>query len=450
MTELRRQFYDVLVNWKARKGNECLLVKGARQIGKTYIIRKFGRENYENYLEINFLLNPEFTAAFNGGLRAEDIFSSISVIDQHFHFIPGKTLLFLDEIQECPNARTALKSLAMSEKCDVVASGSLLGIRYKGKRKNLEPKSIAVGYERQVTMHSLSFEEYLWARGYGDEQIQTLRSFFKRREKVPDAVNGKFHKLLREYAVVGGMPEVVRHFVENRHFGDVQRIQEAILATTLDDIHKYASAPDVPKIEQCYTAIPRILSRENRKFKYRDVDEHGSARKYLSCVEWLNAAHLSSMAECVSTPEPGLAGYVRDGWFKLYMADIGLLLAKFGALVKSQLLDDSLAGNIKGGVYENLVAGMLERRGIPLRYYKNDDVEMEFLIETGRGIVPLEVKAKNGATQSLNKMLTRNDIPFGYKFTGGNVGVSDKKITLPHYMAMFVEQATMGVAENDP
>ena len=443
MIELKREFYDFLLRWKQTKQNECLLVKGARQIGKTFIIEKFGRENYDHFIEINFIFNPEYLPVFDGNIDAESLFSKISAIRPNVRFVPSRTLLFLDEIQECPNARTALKPLALSAKCDVIASGSLLGIKYKGKKANRNPKSIAVGYEHQVTMHSLSFREYLWASGYDETQIDYLRGFFERREIVPAAVNDKFHSLLREYAVVGGMPAVVCAFMENRHFGDVQRIQEEILSATIDDIHKYSDQASVAKIESCYRAVPRILSLPNRKFKYSEIEKGGSSRKYIECVEWLNAAHLTSKAECVNAVSVGLPAYVREDWYKLYMSDVGLLMAQYGMLAKRQLLDGSIKGTVKGGIYENIVAGILERNGIPLYYHKNEkgDIEMEFIAETDDGVVPLEVKSTNGATLSLDKILASPSIPYGFKFTGGNVGFSGKKITLPHYLALFVRSA---------
>ena len=445
MIELKRKFYDFLLHWKMDKKQECLLVKGARQIGKTYIIRKFGRENYDEFVEINFMLNPEYMSVFEGNLESEQIISRITAIRPDVRFEAGKTLLFLDEIQECPNARTALKPLATTSRCDVIASGSLLGIKYKKSQLRKVPRSIPVGYERQVTMHSLSFEEYLWAQGYDDERLAYLRGFFERREKVPEAVNERFHQLLRDYVVIGGMPEVLAGFLGNHHYGDVQSAQEKILSAMIDDIHKYADKTDIPKIENCYRAIPRILAHENRKFKYSEVESGGSSRKYLDSVAWLNAAHLSSQAECVNTLEVGLSSYVRDGWFKLYMSDVGLLMAQYGMLAKRQLLDRTLAGSVKGGIYENLISGILERNGFPLYYHKSEsgDIEMEFVVETNDGVVPVEVKSTNGATQSLNKLLKRQTIPFGVKLTDGNVGVIGKKVTLPHYMAMFLAPIRM-------
>jgi len=441
MIELKRQFYDFLVSWKARKSRECLLVKGARQIGKTYIIEKFGRENYDSFIEINFVEEPDFRSVFNGNLDTDTICAGISAIRPDVRFVPGRTLMFFDEVQECPNVRTAFKFLALDGRYDVVASGSLLGIKYKSKRKDREPKSVAVGFERQVSMHSLSFEEFLWAKGYLPGQIEDLRKRYLVREPVPEALNTKFHALVREYAVVGGMPEVVRGYVENRHFGDVQREQEKILAAYIDDIHKYAAAVDVPKIERCFRAMPLILSKENRKFKYSEVEKGATARKYLSSVDWLRDSGLASQAECVNVALPGLAGYVNDGWFKLYLSDVGLLCASYGMLVKRQILDGTLKGTVKGGIYENLVAGILARNGIPLRYYRNGDSEVEFLVESAEGVIPVEVKAQTGRTLSLDKLLRDESIPYGYKLVGGNVGISGKKIAIPHYMAMFIQPA---------
>ena len=440
MRELRRKFYEVLLGWKQNHHQECLLVKGARQIGKTYIVRKFGKENYESVIEINFVREPDFKSVFNGNLSADVIRAGISAIRRDVRFVDGRTLLFLDEIQDCANARTALKFLAEDGRMDVIASGSLLGIKYKSKkrREKNEPRSIPVGYERAVTMYSLSFEEFLWAKGYAEEDFNLLRGYLERREPVPEAINGRFLQLVREYIVVGGLPEVVREYLESNHFGVVQSLQEKILSDYIDDIHNYAEPVDVPKIERCYQAIPRILAKENRKFKWGEVDKLGSARKYLTSVDWLKDAKFVEAAECVNALEVGLAAYVQDNWFKLYLSDIGLLSAAYGMPVKKQLLDGLLKGTVKGGLYENFHASVLRRDGIPLRYYRNGENEIEFIIETGRGIIPLEVKAKTGRTLSLDKVLARGEIPCGYKFTGGNVGISGKKITLPHYMSMFV------------
>ena len=442
MAEFRRKFYDWLLRWKATKQQECLLVKGARQIGKTFIVEKFGREQYESFLEFNFVLEPDACSIFEGSLKAEDLYRKISAYDATRRLLPGRTLIFLDEIQECANARTALKSFALDGRYDVIASGSLLGIKYKSKkaRERHEPKSIPVGFERQVTMHSLDFEEFLWARGVTEDAIDVVKGFCDRREPVPEAVNHRYSDLLKEYLIVGGMPAVVRAYVEAGDFGPVQEEQEKILASYVDDIHKYADTTDIPKIEACYRAIPRLLAKENRKFKYAEVEKGGSERKYAASVDWLCDASFASRALNVSVAQVPLNAQVRDGWFKLYLSDVGLLSALYGTETKGLLYSGRLVGNVKGGLYENLIAGMLERNGLPLYYFKNEDGsrEVEFAIERDGGIVPIEVKASNGATISLNEMLEHPHVPYGYKFIDGNVGVSGKKVTLPHYMVMFL------------
>ena len=442
MIELRRKFYDLLMQWKNTRHQECLLVKGARQIGKTFIIEKFGKEQYESFIEFNFILDPDACSIFDGSLKAEDLYRKISAYDASRRLLPGRTLIFLDEIQECANARTALKSFALDGRYDVIASGSLLGIKYKNKknRDRHEPKSIPVGYERQVTMHSLDFEEFLWARGVTEEAIEVLKGYCVRREIVPDAVNRKYLDLLKEYMVVGGMPAVVKAYIEAGDFGPVQEEQDKILASYIDDIHKYADTTDVPKIEACYRAIPRLLAKENRKFKYAEVEKGGSERKYAFSVDWLCDASFASRALNVTVMDVPLNAQIRDGWFKLYLSDIGLLSALYGTETKGLLYSSRLKGNAKGGLYENLIACILDRKGIPLYYFKNEDGarEVEFMVERDGGIVPVEVKASNGTTISLNEALEKPQVPYGYKFIDGNIGVAGKKITLPHYMAMFI------------
>ena len=432
MIELRRKFYDWLMQWKNTRHQECLLVKGARQIGKTFIIEKFGKEQYESFIEFNFILDPEACSIFDGSLKAEDLYRKISAYDASRRLLPGRTLIFLDEIQECANARTALKSFALDGRYDVIASGSLLGIKYKTKknRDRHEPKSIPVGYERQVTMHSLDFEEFLWARGVTEEAIEVLKGYCARREIVPDAVNRKYLDLLKEYMIVGGMPAVVKTYVEAGDFGPVQEEQEKILASYIDDIHKYADTTDVPKIEACYRAIPRLLA----------VEKGGSERKYAFSVDWLCDASFASRALNVTVMDVPLNAQIRDGWFKLYLSDIGLLSALYGTETKGLLYSGRLKGNAKGGLYENLIACILDRKGIPLYYFKNEDGarEVEFMVERDGGIVPVEVKASNSTTISLNEALEKPQVPYGYKFIDGNIGVAGKKITLPHYMAMFI------------
>lgn len=430
---LKRKILADLMAWKENKHQECLLVKGARQIGKTFIIEYFGKNYYENYVYINFVERPEFKNVFEGSLSAAEIYERITLLLPKVRFVPGKTLIFLDEIQICPSARTALKFLALDDCYDVVASGSLLGINYG------EIESVPVGYERQITMFSLDFREFLWAIGYDDTKIFSLKKYFDNREKVPTAVNDVMLNYLRQYMAVGGMPAVVNDFIVNHHYGRVQELQEKILASYGDDVEKYADLRDKPKIRSCYYSVSRQLAKENKKFQFSLLENKATARKYGDAVQWLQDANLVELCYNVSAPEFPLPAYIKEGFYKVYLEDVGLLVAMYGFEMKEALVTDILKGPAKGGIYENLVADILVKNGHKLCYYRSasGDLEMEFLLNDGAKIIPVEVKAKRGATASLDKLLMLNEIPYGYKLTAGNVGISGKKITLPLYMAMF-------------
>ncbi len=431
---LKRKFYDYLLNWKNTKDKECLLVKGARQIGKTYIIEQFGKENYKNYIYINFVENPRYKEIFEGALLAEEIYKKLSVYIFGIKFIEKETLIFLDEIQECPNARTALKFLALDNKYDVIASGSLLGINYK------EVSSIPVGYERQVDMHALDFEEFLWAIGVNDMAISYVKEFFDKKEKVPFDINEKMLEYLREYIVVGGMPDVVNTFIKTNNYSEVQNAQEKIIRSYYEDMIKYAPVAEKPKVRKCYDSIPKQLAKENKKFQFSVVEKKSTARKYGNSLEWLLDANIIQRIFNVSTPLMPLKAYEKDDQYKVYMNDIGLLVAMYGFEMKAPILENSLKGPAKGGIYENLIADIMAKRGYKLNYYKteNGSQEIEFLITTNNGVIPIEVKAGNGASISLNTFITEFAPNVAYKLITGNLGVADNKTTLPLYMAMFI------------
>ena len=431
---LKRKIYDELLAWKKNKKNECLLVKGARQVGKSFIIEEFGRNNYQSMIVINFFKHPEYKNIFEGDLSPAEIYKRISLQLPDVRFEKGKTLLFLDEIQHCPAARTAIKFLATDEMCDVISSGSLLGLHYK------EMVSVPVGYERQIEMYSLDFEEFLWAYGYGEEAIAALRGYFERAEKIPDAIHSKLSSILREYLAVGGMPDVVNTFFATHNFQAVNQKQSNILAEYEEDINKYASATEKQKIGACYYSLPRQLAKEYTKFQYSVVSKGGNAKKYEHALDWLTDAGFVKAVYNVSMPQLPLRAYEKTGEFKIYGTDIGLVTAMCGFETQAALVEDKLTGPAKGGIYENLIFDMLTKRGIELHYIKKESgtQEIEFLIEQNRGVIPVEVKSKRGSTQSLNAYLKEWDPPLAYKITAGNIGVADGKVTLPHYLAMFI------------
>lgn len=438
---LKRKMYDTLLNWKNSEKKECLLVKGARQVGKTYLIRRFGDAEYESFIEINFHEQKSLKVIFEGDKTAEEIYKRMTANIPGIRLIPGKTLIFLDEIQKCADARTALKFLAEDGRFDIIASGSLLGLSY-GKDDDAEVErveSIPVGYEKSVVMYSMDFEEFLWAYGYGEEVIGYLKSFYDAEGKLPVDVHQKFESLLREYLVVGGMPEVVASFMEFKDFTKVQEIQDKILTSYSDDIAQHAKGAEKVKVRQCYDSIPRQLARENKKFKYSEVEHKATARKFADSVQWLRDANMAYICHNTSTPILPLRAYEKDNEFKLYMADTGLLLALFGFATKQALLNGTLKGFAKGGIYENFVAEALMKKGYTLHYFKSgDSSELEFIIEKNGEVVPIEVKAGNAATKSLDSFVKEFEPSVAIKLVDGNVGRVEKKLTLPHYFAMFL------------
>lgn len=441
---LKRKIYQTLLTWKANHQRECLLIKGARQIGKTFIIDYFGRNHYASYLYLNFIDNPSYAKIFEESLEANDLFKTLTLYFPQFKLIAGETLLFLDEIQACPRARTAFKALAIDGRVDVIASGSLLGINFldDDATRNEERRnaSIPVGYERQLMMTSLDFEEYLWAKGYQEATIDELRQAFILRTPLPTAQNDKLHALFREYMVIGGMPDVVNRFLETNSFSEAYEVQCKILNSNLDDIARYATTMEKPKIRDCYLSLPQQLARENKKFKYAAVAHGGSARKFGGSVDWLCESSLVIKCTNLTEAHLPLSVYKQNDMFKLYLADVGILCAMMGFEIKRAIVDNTLTGFAKGGLYENVIASHLYRKGYPPYYYmpKSNLGELDFLIEQEGKIVPIEVKSGNNTSKTFDRTLERADIALGYKFTDGNIGQVGKKVTLPHYMVIFI------------
>lgn len=432
---LRRKIYDKLLVWKNNKGKkDAILLRGVRQCGKTYIVREFGKREYKNFIEINFIERPDMQAVFSGNLDVDNMVQQIKLSMTGCQFIPGETLLFLDEIQDVPNARTSLKFWTQDGRFDCIASGSLLGMDYKNE------VSIPVGYERQLIMRTLDFEEFIWALGAEVNLKEMLAPYVDGAKRVPEAMHNSLNKYLQEYMVVGGLPEVVDTYIATKDFYQVHLLQEKILRDYQDDIAKYALNQDKIKAKQCFLSIPRQLSKENHKFQYSVVEKKATARKFTSSLDWLHNAGLIDFAYNVNSPWFPLKAHVKEDQFRVYLCDIGLLVAMYGYQLKIALLSDALEGPAKGGIYESLVADILAKRGEELYYYKKEDstLEIEFILERDCKLVPVEVKARKGSTRSLNELLKMDNIERGYKLTAQNTGVVEKKITLPLYMAAII------------
>lgn len=432
---LRRKIYDKLLAWKNNKGKkDAILLRGVRQCGKTYIVREFGKREYKNFIEINFIERPDMQAVFSGNLDVDNMVQQIKLSMPGCQFIPGETLLFLDEIQDVPNARTSLKFWTQDGRFDCIASGSLLGMDYKNE------VSIPVGYEQQLIMRTLDFEEFIWALGAEVNLKEMLAPYVDGAKRVPEAMHNSLNKYLQEYMVVGGLPEVVDTYIATKDFYQVHLLQEKILRDYQDDIAKYALNQDKIKAKQCFLSIPRQLSKENHKFQYSVVEKKATARKFTSSLDWLHNAGLIDFAYNVNSPWFPLKAHVKEDQFRVYLCDIGLLVAMYGYQLKIALLSDALEGPATGGIYESLVADILAKRGEELYYYKKEDstLEIEFILERDCKLVPVEVKARKGSTRSLNELLKMDNIERGYKLTAQNTGVVEKKITLPLYMAAII------------
>ena len=435
---LKRDVTDELKKWKLNPKHKCLLVRGARQVGKTYAIEHFCESEYDSFIEINFLESPSMKMIFSGNLDAQTLKTNISLYIPNSRFISGKTCLFIDEIQECPEAITALKFLEKEKGLDIIASGSMLGIDYN------RPTSYPVGSIQYIDMFPLNFREFLNAVGVTDVIISELRDHFENRTIVPWAIHDKIMEYLRLYMIIGGMPEAVSIYCDNNSLDDADRKVRDILNDYRYDIAHYATADVKIKAEACYFSLSRQLSKENHKFMYSSVEKGGNARKYGSSIDWLSGAYLIKNVYNISGYEIPLNSKRIDDSFRVYPTDIGLLMGMYDRSVKELILHpdgDKLNPMIKGGLYEALIADMLIKNGHNEIYFRKDEAssfEIEFFIEIDGTAVPIEVKSGRSRSKSLDNVLKRDEIPYGYKLIDGNVGTVEKKITLPLYMAMFI------------
>lgn len=442
--ELKRKAYDSLLDWKKNKHSECLIIKGARQVGKTYLVERFGEKEYgiEYFVELNFLKYPEQKNIFEETLNPDELYKKLTLYFPHKKIIPHKTLLFFDEIQRCSKARTALKFLAIDNKFDVIASGSLLGLRYgiDADKEDEQVESIPVGYEKQLIMYSLDFEEYLWAKGYDKNKISLIKGYFDSKTKVPEDINKLFENMFKEYIVVGGMPRVVISFIKSNNYNVVREEQNKILASYDEDIANHAKKTDKPKIRKLYDSLPNQLAKENKKFSYSLIEKKSGAKKYGDCITWLKDCNLVHICNNVHEPLIPLKGNAINEEFKIYLNDTGLLMARYGDASKRLLLGNKLKGNVKGGIFENIISECLVKKGYSLHYYKSSDnaQEIEFIIEKGDEVIPIEVKSGNTSTLSLNTFLNKYKPSIAYKLIDGNIGIINNKYTIPHYMIIFL------------
>ena len=434
---LKRKMTGSLKNWCDTKNKKCLIVQGARQIGKTYTIERFAEENYEELLEINFKQLPSAAEIFTGDLTVDNMLMAMRFRFPEKKIVPGKTLIFLDEIQECSEAITSLKFWATDNRFDVICSGSLLGIDYK------RASSYPVGYVDYLRMYGVDFEEFLWGMGISEDMIESLCSHLDSKEPLPEGIHAQMMSYYRQYIATGGMPEAVQKYVDTRDFREVDRIQRSLLQGYQYDIAHYATAEEKVKAEKCYLSLAKqLLDKENHKFQYKEIEHGGRAQKYFSSIEWLLRGDMVHLCKRVTDIKFDLEDYAREEFFRAYTTDLSLLMAMKDFSLKQHIVENTLSGNTKGGIFECAVADALYKKGYRLYFYKNETTkrEIDLIIQKDGAVLPIEVKSGNAKANSLKALMKKHkEIPCGYKFIDGNIGMSEEGIiTLPLYMAAFI------------
>lgn len=434
---LKRKITGQLEYWAEHKNKKCLIVQGARQTGKTFAIERFAEDNYDELVEINFKQMPSAVEIFSGDLTVENMIMSMRFRFPEKKITPDKTLIFLDEIQECEEAVTSLKFWAIDNRYDVIASGSLLGIDYK------RASSYPVGYVDYLTLNGMDFEEFLWGVGLTEDMTGSMRSFLDKKMKIPDAVHAQMMRYYRLYIATGGMPEVVQRYMDTEDFREVDIVQRNLLQGYQYDIAHYANAEEKVKAEKCYLTLARqLLDKENHKFQYKLIEHGARAQKYYSSIDWLLKADMVHLCRLVTDIKYDLDDYARDDFFRAYTTDLSLLVAMKDFSIKKHIVENTLSGNTKGGLYECAVADALHKKGFSLYFYKNDTTkkELDFIIQSDGGVIPVEVKSSNSKAGSLTSVMNKEkSITCAYKFIDGNIGVSDEGIiTMPLYMASFL------------
>ena len=439
MGRLKRKIDNYLIEWKKNENRLPLIIKGARQIGKTNAIRNFGKNNYKTFIEINFVFQPQFKTIFEEGFEVDNIIKNITLKMPELEINEHDTLIFFDEMQECVSTATSLKAFKEDGRYDVICSGSLMGINYN------EIESNSVGNKEDYIMRSLDFEEFLWAKGYSSEQIDDL---YKHMIELIPLSNMQYNIMMsnfKEYMIVGGMPAIVSEFVENKNFSGILKMQQQILLDYEEDITKYAGGLDKAKILNCYRKVPVFLGNENKKFQISKIAEGARNREYVGVVEWLANAGIVNISYAMEQASLPLKGNYNPDNYRLYFADTGLLIGSLDEEVQDDLRNNENMNTYKGALYENIVSDMLVKEGYDLYFYKNDSkkIEMDFMVRDKDSLIPVEVKANNNATISLNNLIDSNlykDIKYGIKLCNKNIGFNGKFYTFPYFLTFLLKK----------
>ncbi len=436
---LRRKVDAFLDEWKSAGSRKPLIIKGSRQIGKTESILHFADANYENIIEINFVRDEKYKGIISDGYSAADIIKNISLIDPSKKFVPGKTLIFFDEITEFPEISTSLKFFCTDGRFDVICSGSMLGVNYKRIESN------SVGYKTDYEMFSMDFEEFLWAKGYGNDTVENLLAHMKGLAPFGELEMNTFHALFLDYNILGGMPAVVAEYIERSTFEGSLDTQKQLIAGYKEDIRKYASGIDQTRIINVFNRVAPQLARENKKFQISKVASGARFRDYRGCAEWLADAGMVNICYCMEFPELPLGGNYEPDTFKLYFADTGLLVSMLDDESQEDLRANKNLGVYKGALFENMVGEALIKQGYKLYYYRKEDstLEADFFIRSAVSLIPIEVKAKSGRAKSLKTLIASErypDIRYGIKLSKNNIGHKGGIYTFPYFCAFLLKR----------
>lgn len=415
-----------------------LIIKGARQIGDTETIRHFSL-TYENYIEINFALETKYKTICSDGYSVQDIIKNISLLDTSKKFIPNKTLILFDELQDYPEIAASLKYFNQDRQFDVICSGSLLGINYKKIESN------GVGNKTEYAMQSLDFEEFLWAKEYDETFVEDLLSHLNNLKPFSKTEMNVFSSLFMDFCILGGMPKVVATYIERKTFEGTLEIQKELISDYKEDIKKYVDGLDKTRVLNVFNHIPVQLAKENKKFQISKVAKGARFKDYWGCIEWLNDSGIINLCYCLHTPELPLKGNYEEQKYKIYFKDSGLLVASLDTEAQDDLRVNKNFNIYKGALYENIIAESLSKQYYGLFYYKKDNstLEEDFFVRTKKSLVPVEVKATNGKAKALTTLVNSKnyeDIKYGIKLCNSNIGFSNNIFTFPYFCSFLLRR----------
>ncbi len=421
------------------KEKKALLVTGARQVGKTFLIRWVGTKLYSSFVEINFLDSRAARNLFNGALDTDNFLLRLSALSD-VTLVPGETLIFFDEVQECPEIVTAIKFLVEEGSYQFILSGSLLGVDLKDIR------SVPVGYMDVIQMMPLDIEEFAIANGVAGHILDALRDAFWDRTPVDSLVHDEMMELFRLYLIIGGMPAVVQEYLDTNNLKKVVRQQESILTMYKRDIAKY-DGDNKLYLEEIFDLIPNELNAKNKRFILKDLNENFKFSRYRNSFIWLWDAGVALPVYCVEEPKIPLLLSKSTNLFKLFLSDVGLLASMYMDDIQVKVLNQEMAINF-GSIYENVAAQELAAHGFDLYYFNSKrQGELDFLVEQEGKVLPIEIKSGKDYARhaALTQVLANEtyDIPEAFVFHNGNVSTEGKVIYYPIYMLMFLEKKRM-------